>query len=82
MTDTGLLALDLVPLGTGDRLEAAARAGAVCPSCYRTTHQGKFFPSPWGRGGALRGISVSSWPGRSVAGECRFPVRLTTAGPC
>ena len=33
MTDTGLLALDLVPLGTGDRLEAAARAGfeAVAP---------------------------------------------------
>ena len=33
MTDTGLLALDLVSLGTGDRLEAAARAGfeAVAP---------------------------------------------------
>ena len=33
MTDTGLLALDLVPLGTGDRREAAARAGfeAVAP---------------------------------------------------
>lgn len=35
MTDTGLLALDLVPLGTGDRLEAAARAGFNAPPAAR-----------------------------------------------
>jgi len=39
-----------------------------------------FFPSPWGRGGALRGIAASSWPDRSAAGDCRFSVGLTTAG--
>ena len=38
MTDTGLLALDLVPLGTGDRLEAAARAG------LRRWRRGMAFP--------------------------------------
>ena len=50
------------------------------PVVSRETER-RALPLPRGvGGGALRGISVSSWLGRSVAGECRFPVGRTTAG--